>query len=102
LGFLKKKIQAYDKDKTAEIVVQCLLDQNRCIISISDQGCGIPEDQKENIFDPYFTTKAKGMGLGLSIVKNIIEGIGGQIDFHSREGEGSTFIMHIPRASDGS
>ena len=101
-NLIKNAIQAYDKDKTAEIVVQCLLDQNRCIISISDQGCGIPEDQKENIFDPYFTTKAKGMGLGLSIVKNIIEGIGGQIDFHSREGEGSTFIMHIPRASDGS
>lgn len=101
-NMIKNALQAYDKDEVAEIVVECSLEGNNCIVRISDQGCGISDDQKESIFNPYFTTKAKGMGLGLSIVKNIIEGIGGHIDFHSREGMGSTFILHIPRAKRNS
>ncbi len=101
-NLIKNALQAYDKHETAEIVVHCSLEQNSCVIKISDQGCGIPDDQKENIFNPYYTTKAKGMGLGLSIVKKIIEGIGGNVDFYSREGVGSTFILHIPRAKRNS
>lgn len=97
-NMIKNAIQAYNKEEVAEIAVECSLDADNCIVSISDLGCGIPDDHKENIFNPYYTTKAKGMGLGLSIVKNIIEGIGGQIDFQSREGEGSTFNLHIPLA----
>lgn len=95
-NLIKNAIQSYDKEQTAEVEVFCLQDNNRCTIRISDKGCGIPDNQKDRIFNPYYTTKAKGMGLGLSIVKNIIEGIGGHIDFHSREGAGSTFTLHIP------
>ncbi len=99
-NLIKNAIQAYEKDETAEIEVACFREQNQCIIKISDSGFGIPESQKDNIFTPYYTTKAKGMGLGLSMVKNIIAGIGGRIDFYSKEGEGSTFILILPVAPE--
>ncbi len=99
-NLIKNAIQAYDKDEAVEIEVRCLLENNQCIIKVRDHGCGIPDNQKEHIFIPYYTTKAKGMGLGLSMVQNIIKGIGGQVHFLSREGEGSTFILVLPLSNE--
>jgi two-component system, NtrC family, nitrogen regulation sensor histidine kinase NtrY len=92
----KNAIQAYGKNDTAVIEVVCWREKYEYKISFRDYGCGIPEDLQENIFNPYFTTKAKGMGLGLSMVKNIIESINGHIRFSSQEGQGSTFEITIP------
>jgi two-component system, NtrC family, nitrogen regulation sensor histidine kinase NtrY len=92
----KNSIQAYGKNETAVIDVVCRRAKDEYIISFRDYGCGIPADLQQNIFNPYFTTKAKGMGLGLSMVKNIIESINGRIRFSSREGQGSTFEITIP------
>jgi two-component system NtrC family sensor kinase len=67
-------------------------------ISISDTGCGIPEQNMERLFDPFFTTKGPtvGTGLGLSICFGIIKRHGGNITVKSKVNEGSTFIIHIP------
>ncbi|MBW7956880.1 MAG: PAS domain S-box protein [Deltaproteobacteria bacterium] len=65
-------------------------------ISIKDQGAGIPEEYFQKIFDPYFTTKHKGNGLGLAITYSIIKKHGGHIDFSSSPGEGTTFNVYIP------
>ena len=62
------------------------------------KGCGISEEDAKRIFDPFFTTKEKGSGLGLSIVKKIIEGHRGTIDIRSREGEGTKVELRLPRA----
>ena len=66
-------------------------------IDIADTGCGISKKDLTNIFNPFFTTKVKGSGLGLSIVKNIIEGHNGSIHIESKEGEWTKVIIDLPR-----
>lgn len=66
-------------------------------IEIADDGPGISEDNKEKIFTPFFTTGAKGMGLGLSIVKGIVEAHGGVIREVGKEGKGAHFVILLPR-----
>lgn len=68
------------------------------IIRIADTGCGIPADQLSSIFDPFFTTKpvGQGTGLGLSIAKSIIDEHQGLIEAHSKEGEGTAFVITLP------
>ena len=66
------------------------------IIQFSDNGRGIPLEQREKVFSPSFTTKTSGMGLGLAMVKNIIQNAGGDITFKSEVGEGTEFIISLP------
>lgn len=63
------------------------------LLKIKDDGYGIPEDIKENIFEPYFTTKANGTGLGLPIAKKIISEHSGEIEVKTEEGKGTEFII---------
>lgn len=65
-------------------------------ISISDNGCGIPEEFIDKIFDPYFTTKHKGSGLGLAISHSIISKHKGTMEVESQVGEGTTFSLFLP------
>ena len=69
-------------------------------VSVGDSGCGIPEDLRQRIFDPFFTTKAagEGTGLGLDIVRKIVEKHGGRIDVDSEIGRGSMFTVILPIA----
>lgn len=99
-NLIKNSIQSYNKDELARIEISCHRDGQWIITSVRDFGCGIPEEQKPNIFNPYFTTKTGGMGLGLSMVKNIIEGIGGKVTFQSQQGKGTVFTLYIPEHSD--
>ncbi len=66
------------------------------VITISDTGGGVPQEVVENIFNPFFTTKQEGTGLGLALSKRVIEGHGGTIEVVNREGEGVTFILRLP------
>ncbi|UCF56930.1 MAG: hypothetical protein JSW15_00090, partial [Deltaproteobacteria bacterium] len=66
-------------------------------IEIEDTGCGISEENVNKIFNPFFTTKEKGSGLGLSIVRKIIEGHRGSVAIQSIEGEGTKVRVHLPR-----
>ncbi|GAA4448588.1 HAMP domain-containing sensor histidine kinase [Rurimicrobium arvi] len=65
-------------------------------VIVKDNGSGIPENVKDKIFDPYFTTKSSGTGLGLAMTKKIIELWGGTIRFESVSGEGTTFFIELP------
>jgi PAS domain S-box-containing protein len=66
------------------------------VLSIQDSGIGIPEQYLPKIFDPYFTTKDKGSGLGLATSYSIIKNHGGMIDVKSKLGEGTTFFVYLP------
>jgi signal transduction histidine kinase len=66
------------------------------VLSVADSGVGIPEDVAGKFFTPLFTTKIKGVGLGLSFCKRAVEAQGGTIGFSSRLGEGTTFTVKIP------
>jgi len=70
-------------------------------VSISDQGCGVPKENIKKIFDPYFTTKDKGSGLGLTAAYSIIEKHHGYIQVESEAGTGTTFSVYLP-ASESS
>ncbi len=65
-------------------------------VEITDSGCGIPDDAVGKIFDPLYTTKAKGIGLGLAVSKTIIERHEGSIEVKSEVGKGTTFTMKLP------
>ena len=96
---MKNAIQAMPENKKGTIKIT-LQDKNEMVlISIQDNGTGIPEDKKDKIFVPNFTTKTTGMGLGLAIVKNIIEAAQGSIRFETQEDVGTTFFIELPIAS---
>jgi signal transduction histidine kinase len=71
-------------------------EKDSIIISIADNGPGIPPDKTDKIFDAYFTTRAKGTGLGLAIVKHNTEMYGGVVRVQSELGKGSRFILEFP------
>lgn len=82
----------------AEPNEQSLPAGNYVKISISDHGIGIPPDYLTKIFDPYFTTKKRGSGLGLTTSYSIIKNHGGKIEVSSTIGEGTTFTIYLPAA----
>jgi two-component system sensor histidine kinase HydH len=69
-------------------------------LTVADNGPGISQNVLRNLFQPFFTTKEKGTGLGLATSKNIIEGAGGRIEVRSYEGKGSTFSIVLPATTE--
>ena len=66
------------------------------IITVKDTGVGIPKESIPKIFEAFFTTKAQGQGLGLSICKKFVEANGGSIEVESEEGKGTIFTVKLP------
>ncbi|RMA97764.1 two-component system sensor histidine kinase NtrB [Hydrogenothermus marinus] len=92
-------IQDKSKDELEEGIIEINLDRENdryAIVKIKDNGIGIPESILEDVFEPFFSTKVEGTGLGLSVVKRIITDHGGQIFVESKEGEGTEFIIKLP------
>ena len=65
-------------------------------VSFADTGVGISEENMGKLFEPLFTTKAKGIGLGMAVTKTLVEGHGGTIEVQSELGKGSTFTVRLP------
>ena len=89
--------QALSLDKDPKIEVSTQDDSNQVKIIVADNGKGIAPAVESRIFEPKFTTKTSGMGLGLPMVKNIIEAYGGTISFVSEEGRGTVFTVIFPK-----
>ncbi len=100
VNLLTNSVQAIDGDPKGRIEVSVRADAGWVRVCVTDNGPGIPEVQKSRIFVPNFSTKSEGMGLGLAMVKNIIEGHGGHIWFVSRESEGAMFCFELPQAPE--
>jgi two-component system sporulation sensor kinase A len=66
------------------------------VITVADQGAGIPQEMRNRLFDPFFSTKSDGSGLGLFVSQNIVREHGGRIEVKSKIGEGATFRVHLP------
>jgi signal transduction histidine kinase len=98
-NLIKNAIQAIPEDRKGEIQIGLKEEDQFYIISIKDNGIGINEDAFDKIFVPNFTTKTGGMGLGLAMVKSIIESSNGKIRFETNPPEGSTFFVAIPAMS---
>ena len=95
-NLIKNAIQSIPQDRDGIIHITLTLSGDKATTSISDNGSGIPEELKQSLFIPNFTTKSSGMGMGLSIVKRYVENAGGRIWFESETGTGSTFFVELP------
>jgi two-component system CheB/CheR fusion protein len=79
-----------------ELTIHAYKKSNDTIIMVKDTGVGIPEAVKSKMFTPMFTTKAKGQGFGLPVIKRMTEALSGTVTFESQEGKGTTFIVRLP------
>ncbi|CAM3408257.1 sensor histidine kinase [Zobellia roscoffensis] len=95
-NLVKNAIQAIPEVDEPHIVVSVSSDSDFAKICVADNGIGIEEGFKEKIFEPKFTTKSSGMGLGLGMVKNIVETYKGHISFTSKPGKGTVFSVKFP------
>ena len=96
-NLVKNALQASENEENPLIDVVVLSEKNNVKIIVSDNGKGIPDNVKGFVFEPKFTTKSSGMGLGLGIIKNIIEAYDGSISFTSEEGIGTVFTVILPK-----
>ncbi len=97
-NLLKNAEQAIPSGRRGKIEVNiCGADEERIVVCVSDNGKGIPEEIREKLFMPNFTTKSTGMGLGLAISRNMVQLMGGEITFETKMDEGTRFRVELPK-----
>ena len=96
-NLVKNAVQAIGSKPEGKIDVTLKSTPTAFIVSVKDNGKGIKEEDKSQIFLPNFTTKTGGSGVGLSLTYNIVQAAGGTISFESTEGEGATFTIELPK-----
>ena len=79
-----------------ELELTSLVREGKVFITVADTGVGIAEEVKLKLFTPMMTTKSKGQGLGLAVVKRLVESIGGKVNVESELGKGAKFIIELP------
>lgn len=94
-NLIRNAIQACDNRPSSRITIAITPTADQTTLSVSDNGPGIPDEVRARIFQPNFTTKSSGMGLGLAMCRNIVEQAGGSIDFTTQLGEGTTFWVKL-------
>lgn len=92
--------QAIPEDRKPHIILGYEIADSSVRVFVKDNGSGIPESRNEKVFEPSFTTKTQGMGLGLAMVKNIVKGFDGTITFTSVVGQGTTFVVELPTSKN--
>jgi len=83
-----------------KLAVKARKEKGEAVITVEDTGSGIPESFKPKLFTPLFTTKSKGQGFGLAVVKRMAEAMGGTVTFESELGKGTRFIIRLPTPTD--
>ena len=95
-NLIKNSIQDCQNVSSPNINVILKKKENVVEIKVKDNGQGIPKEIRPNIFEPNFTTKSSGMGLGLGMVKNLVNSYDGKIDFETKIQKGTTFKITFP------
>ncbi|WP_089661963.1 sensor histidine kinase [Christiangramia echinicola] len=96
-NLVKNATQALKDEEDPHILVIVEEEEDMVCVSVSDNGSGISEENKVMVFEPKFTTKSSGMGLGLAMVKNIVETYNGSISFVSKQNKGTIFNVRFPK-----
>ena len=96
MNFISNAIEAICRPD-GSIVIDITEEAEHAVITITDTGAGMSEEVQKSIFNPFFTTKDKGVGLGLFIIYNIVKAHGGYIEVESAEGSGTSFSLYIPK-----
>jgi nitrogen fixation/metabolism regulation signal transduction histidine kinase len=101
INLVKNGLQSIPDGKDGKIRIGLELDPEQMVrVSFSDNGKGIPEEIRDKLFRPNFTTKSAGMGMGLAISYNVIRSFGGRIWYDTVLGEGTTFHVELPISKD--
>ena len=87
--------------KGGKLTIHTYKETNDVLITVKDTGVGIPEAVKSKLFTPMFTTKSKGQGFGLAVIKRMTESLCGTVSFESQEGKGTTFTIRLPQELNG-
>ena len=95
-NLLKNALQAIPEDRRGTVDVVLRAEGDQAIVEVRDNGSGIPEDVRDRIFEPNFTTKTSGMGLGLAMVKKMVEQAVGTVRFEPSQNYGTTFVVTLP------
>ena len=96
-NLIKNSIQAIPYDRESNIQVKITESSKKIKIVVSDNGLGVSKKNREKIFEPKFTTKSDGMGLGLGIVRSIINSHRGKISYKSKNNKGTNFTISLPK-----
>jgi signal transduction histidine kinase len=96
VNLLLNAVQACPEDP--QILIELAAEDDGVTIRIEDNGSGIPEDLLSRIFDPFYTTKPSGTGLGLSLSYELVRRMGGRLDASNAEGGGAVFALWLPNA----
>jgi signal transduction histidine kinase len=101
IAFLNIMINAIEAMEPGKGILTISVDATKsmCIVVIRDNGCGIPEENISRLFEPYFTSKRNGMGLGLAATLNILQSHRANIDVSSVLKQGTTFTISFPASS---
>ena len=101
VNLLTNALQAMpDRDRPGVITLRTRAEAGHAVAEVADDGAGIAEDVQPRVFQPSFSTKSSGMGLGLAISKRAVEAAGGAIAFETADGEGTTFTVRLPLTGD--
>ncbi|MCB0793121.1 MAG: GHKL domain-containing protein, partial [Flavobacteriales bacterium] len=95
-NLLKNAVQAIPEERKGRISVRISKVGAHATIAVADNGSGIPPELHERVFEPNFTTRNTGMGLGLAMVRRIVEHAGGRVRFETMPGQGTTFFVELP------
>jgi signal transduction histidine kinase len=98
INLVKNAAEAFPPDqKNKRITLRSFLnEEQQCCISVEDNGTGVPDELKDQIFIPFFTTKQEGSGIGLNFARQIMYLHDGRLYCSSRESEGSCFVLEFP------
>ncbi len=99
-NLVKNAIQSIPESRTGFVDVNVKEDDGLILVTVSDNGSGIPQDNYDKVFVPNFTTKSSGTGLGLAISKRIVDGAGGKIWFESAENVGTAFFVRLNKVEE--
>jgi two-component system nitrogen regulation sensor histidine kinase NtrY len=99
INLLRNAADALTDTPQPQIDVTCELREGQMIMTIADNGCGVPENRHDQIFVPFFTTKPGGSGIGLNLARHVALGHGGQLDVRANQPHGSVFTLILPAAA---
>ena len=96
-NLVKNAIQAIPEKQEPKIDINVSTDNGNVVITVADNGSGVSDENNDKVFEPKFTTKTSGMGLGLAMVKNIVETYKGTITFKTEKDKGTMFKVTFPK-----